>query len=153
MDSTQSLSGNSLMWNVFYFSLSSTFGGNPPAGLQDLPAGKQDAGFVKEQMTNKLAGVKVTPNSTQYQYIGWKLGLMYRIVFDGSLVVVVYGLFCLREIGSTAIFDLEHILEMTAASTGLHESAVILQFGSTLITGMFFFESGGGHQRVAFEVD
>ena len=79
--------------------------------------------------------------------------LIYGIIFDESLVVVVHGLFSLRANGTMAIFDLEHILEMTAASTGLHESAAILQFGSTLIKGMLFSELGGGKQRVALDVD
>ncbi|KIK51959.1 hypothetical protein GYMLUDRAFT_265659 [Collybiopsis luxurians FD-317 M1] len=144
-------SGNSSMWNVFYFSLPSTLGGNLSAGLQDL-LGNVTLAFVDQRMASTLADVDVTPDSTQYQYVGWKLGLIYGIVFGGSLMVVVYGLFCLRANGTTAIFDLEHILEMTAASTALHESAVNPRFGSTLVKGIFFSESGG-HKRVALDVD
>ncbi|KIK51190.1 hypothetical protein GYMLUDRAFT_64959 [Collybiopsis luxurians FD-317 M1] len=150
--SIQNLTSLGGPWTAFYFSLSSTLGGNLSAGLQSL-LGNVTLAFVGEEMASTHADVYVTPNSTQYQYLAWRLGLIFPIFFGGSLVVVDYGLFCLRASGITAIFDLEHILEMTAASTGLHQSAVHPQFGSALVKGVFVCEPDGRLKRVALDVD
>ncbi|KAF5378631.1 hypothetical protein D9757_009525 [Collybiopsis confluens] len=143
---------DTFMWNVFYFSLSPNLGENLSAGLQDL-LGNVTLAFVNEGMATTLADVSVTPTTTQYQYIAWRLGLIYGMVFLGSLVVVAYGLYCLRANGTTAIFDLEHIVEMTAMSTGLHDSAVQSQLGSTLVKGVFYTGSDGALRRVALDVE
>ena len=50
-------------------------------------------------------------------------------------------------------FDLEHILEMTAGSTGLHESATHLDFSSTLVKGIVLSESDGTFTGFALDVD
>ncbi|KAF5340546.1 hypothetical protein D9757_014850 [Collybiopsis confluens] len=143
---------DTFMWNVFYFSLSPNLGENLSAGLQDL-LGNVTLAFVNEGMATTLADVSVTPTTTQYQYIAWRLGLIYGMVFLGSLVVVAYGLYCLRANGTMAIFDLEHIVEMTAMSTGLHDSAVQSQLGSTLVKGVFYTGSDGALRRVALDVE
>ncbi|KAE9394327.1 hypothetical protein BT96DRAFT_978567 [Gymnopus androsaceus JB14] len=123
------------MYNAFFFGLSPMLAGNLSSGIQDL-LGNVTLAFVSEQMASTLATVTVTPNSTQYQYHAQKLGLIYGIVFGVSLMLVFYGLVCLRKNGSTAVFDLEHIVEMTSASKDLHESAVHPHFGSTPLEGV-----------------
>ncbi|KAE9394328.1 hypothetical protein BT96DRAFT_998619 [Gymnopus androsaceus JB14] len=130
--------GESVTMNsVFFFGLSPSLAGNLSPGVQSL-LGNVTLAFVSQQMGSTLANVTMTPNSTQYQYRARKLGLIYGIVFGVSLVLVLYGLMCLWKNGSTAVFDLEHIVEMTSASKGLHESAVHPRFGSTPVKGVMF---------------
>ncbi|KAF5365494.1 hypothetical protein D9757_012988 [Collybiopsis confluens] len=126
------------------FSLSPILrGSNLSAGLQNL-LGNVTLAFVTEQLATTYANVTVTPNNTVYQYISWKLGLIYSVVFGISLVVITFGLFCLHKNGVIAVFDLKQILEMTAESHRLHESAAQPEFGSTLVTGI----SSSGAERI-----
>ncbi|KAF5390847.1 hypothetical protein D9757_004522 [Collybiopsis confluens] len=122
---------------VTTFSLSPTLAGDLAAGLHEL-LGNVTLAFVNEQMATTYANVTTIPDNTEYQYVGWRLGLIYGIAFSGSLTLVAYGLFCLQKNGESVIFDLKHILEMTATSTRLHESAVRPEFGSTLVRGISF---------------
>ncbi|KAF5368673.1 hypothetical protein D9757_010202 [Collybiopsis confluens] len=119
----------------FYFSLAPTLGGNLSAGIQGL-LGNVTLAFVNEQTAKTLTEVIVTPNSTQYQYIGWRLGLIYGIVFGFSAVVIASGLFCLQRNRTVAVFDLQRIVEMSATSIRLHELASQPEFGTTLIRGV-----------------
>ncbi|KAF5389765.1 hypothetical protein D9757_005975 [Collybiopsis confluens] len=129
------------------FSLSPAVEGNISAGLQDL-LGNITLAFVNEQMGTTNVEATVTPSTTQYQYISWRLGLIYGTVFGFSLVVIAYGLFCLRKNGTVAIFDLQHsIVEMTARSTRLHDSVARPSFSSTLVKGVFMAESDGARRR------
>ncbi|KAF5376398.1 hypothetical protein D9757_008696 [Collybiopsis confluens] len=139
--------------NTFFsFSLNSMLEGNLSAGLQDL-FGNVTLAFVNERMTTTFTDAAVTPNSTEYQYIGWRLALIYGIVFGFSLVVITYGLFCLQKNGTVATFDLKHILEMTARSTSLHESAARPEFDSTLVKGTLSpVSEGNRHRLVVLEV-
>ncbi|KAF5391601.1 hypothetical protein D9757_002537 [Collybiopsis confluens] len=123
----------------FHLSLSPAVRGNLSAGLQDL-LGNVTLAFVSEQMTTTDADVDVTPDSTQYQYISWRLGLIYAVVFGFSLLVIAYGVFCLRKNGIIAVFDLEHALKMTASSSRLHVVSATAaashhpsEFGDTLV--------------------
>ncbi|KAF5368654.1 hypothetical protein D9757_010195 [Collybiopsis confluens] len=131
---------------VTTFSLSSTLGEDLSIGLQDL-LGNISLAFVNEQMVTTNVEAMVTPNATQYQYISWRLGLIYGIVFGFSLAVIAYGIFCLHKNGTVAVFDLQHILEMTAMSTRLHECAAQPEFSSILVRGVFSTESNGKRQR------
>ncbi|KAF5390890.1 hypothetical protein D9757_004536 [Collybiopsis confluens] len=134
------------------FSLSSAFGDNLSAGLQSL-LGNATLAFVNENMVTTNVRAMVTPNSLQYQYFGRKLALIYGIVFGVSLVVIAYGLFCLRRNGHMAVFDLQHILKMTATSSRLHESAALTDFGSTLVRGVYSLGlDGARHRNVVLEV-
>ncbi|KAF5353655.1 hypothetical protein D9757_013176 [Collybiopsis confluens] len=133
------------------FSLSPALEGNLSAGLQEL-LGNITLAFVNEQMATASVEASVLPNSTQYQYVGWRLGLIYGIVFGFSLVVIYYGLFCLQKNRTVAVFDLQHILEMTATSNRLHESAAHPTFSSTLVSGAFTSESDGSQRRIVLEV-
>ncbi|KAF5368677.1 hypothetical protein D9757_010197 [Collybiopsis confluens] len=103
--------------------------------------------FVNEQMATTFTDAIVTPDSTEYQYVSWRLGLIYGIVFMFSLMVIAYGLFCLRRNGIVAVFDLPHILEMTAESTRLHESATRPDFGSTLVRGVMVSDLDATRRR------
>ncbi|KAF5385543.1 hypothetical protein D9757_006768 [Collybiopsis confluens] len=138
----------------FNFSLSSTLRGNLSAGIENL-FGNVTLAFVNEQLplATTFAEASVTPNSTEYQYSGRKLGLIYGIVFGSSLMVIAYGLFCLRKNGIVAVFDLQHIVKMSAASTRLHELAGQPEFGSTLVRGVFSSESGGKRRRVIVKLE
>ncbi|KAF5368674.1 hypothetical protein D9757_010203 [Collybiopsis confluens] len=133
---------------VTTFSLSPAFGGGDlSAGLQNL-FGNVTLAFVSEQMSTTYANVTATPNSTEYQYIGWRLGLIYGVTFSFSLVVVVYALFCLWKNGTLAVFDLQHILEMTASSARLHELAGRPDFRSTLVTGITSSKLDGTRRKI-----
>ncbi|KAF5390848.1 hypothetical protein D9757_004523 [Collybiopsis confluens] len=126
------------------FSLSPAFQGNLSAGLQEL-LGNVTLAFVNEKLATTYADVMVTPNNTEYQYTGWKLGLIYGVVFGLSLVVITFGLFCLHQNGIVAVFDMTHIIEMTADR--LHESAVQPDLGSMLVTGVSSFDTDGMRRR------
>ncbi|KAF5390813.1 hypothetical protein D9757_004516 [Collybiopsis confluens] len=121
--------------DYFRFSLSPALGGNISAGMQEL-LGNVTLAYVNEHMATAYVEAIVTPKSTEYQYVGWRLGLIYGVVFGFTLLVIAYGLYCLRRNGMFAVFDLEHILEMTATSTCLHESAAHPDFGSTMVRGV-----------------
>ncbi|KAF5365504.1 hypothetical protein D9757_012984 [Collybiopsis confluens] len=136
---------------IFTFSLSPNLGGNLSAGLQSL-LGNVTLAFVTEQLATTYANVTVTPNETVYQYISWKLGLIYGVVFGISLMVITFGLFCLHTNGVIAVFDLTHILEMTAESQRLHKSAARPEFGSTLVTGISSSDADGMRKRVDLDV-
>ncbi|KAF5368650.1 hypothetical protein D9757_010207 [Collybiopsis confluens] len=130
----------------FKFGLSPQLGGNLSAGLQSL-LGNVTLAFVSESLTTANVEAIMTPNSTQYQYVGWRLGLIYGVVFAFSLGVIGYGLFCLRKDGIVAVFDLQRVVEMTAASSRLHELAGQPEFDSTLVRGAVSPESDGTPQR------
>ncbi|KAF5364550.1 hypothetical protein D9757_011810 [Collybiopsis confluens] len=138
--------GNNPDSAFFDFSLSRDLAGNLSAGLEGL-LGNITLAFVNERMATAFTEATVTPNSTEYQYIAWRLALIYTVVFGFSLLVIAYGLFCLRRNGTIAVFDLQHILEMTATSTRLHEAADHLEFESILVKGVLFSESEVGTQR------
>ncbi|KAF5390859.1 hypothetical protein D9757_004531 [Collybiopsis confluens] len=145
MDNSPGADGSSI--NSLNFSLSPMLDGNLSAGLQGL-FGDVILAFINEQMATTHAEATVKPETTEYQYTGWRLGLIYGIVFTFSLVVIAYGLFCLRKNGTLAIFDLLHILEMTATSTRLHESVAHAEFGSALVRGEFSTELNGARRRI-----
>ncbi|KAF5365511.1 hypothetical protein D9757_012983 [Collybiopsis confluens] len=137
---------------IFTFSLSPILSGsNLSAGLQNL-LGNVTLAFVTEQLATTYANVTVTPNNTVYQYISWKLGLIYGVVFALSLLVITFGLFCLHKNGVIAVFDLAQILEMTAESQRLHESAAQPEFGSTLVMGVSSSSADGMWRRVGLDV-
>ncbi|KAF5365508.1 hypothetical protein D9757_012986 [Collybiopsis confluens] len=136
---------------IFTFSLSPNLGGNLSAGLQSL-LGNVTLAFVTEQSASTYVNITVTPNETVYQYISWKLGLIYGVVFGISLMVITFGLFCLHKNGVIAVFDLTHILEMTAESQRLHKSALQPEFGSTLVTGISSSDADGMRKRVGLDV-
>ncbi|KAF5365510.1 hypothetical protein D9757_012980 [Collybiopsis confluens] len=136
---------------IFTFSLSPNLGGNLSAGLQSL-LGNVTLAFVTEQLATTYTNVTVTPNNTVYQYISRKLGLIYGVVFGISLMVITFGLFCLHKNGVIAVFDLTHILEMTAESQRLHKSAARPEFGSTLVTGISSSDADGMRKRVDLDV-
>ncbi|KAF5390812.1 hypothetical protein D9757_004517 [Collybiopsis confluens] len=135
----------------FSFSLSPSLRGNLSAGLQDLLANVTLA-FINEMMATTYVEASVTPNSSEYQYISWRLGLIYGVVFGFSLVVIVYGIFCLQKNGTVAVFDLQHILEMTATSTRLHECAAHSDFGSTMVRSSSGIPNGTRRRIVVLEV-
>ncbi|KAF5390854.1 hypothetical protein D9757_004537 [Collybiopsis confluens] len=124
---------------------------DPDSAFSEL-LGNITLAFVNEQMATASVEASVLPNSTQYQYVGWRLGLIYGIVFGFSLIVISYGLFCLQKNRTVAVFDLQHILEMTATSNRLHESAARPTFSSTLVSGTFTSESDGSQRRIVLEV-
>ncbi|KAH7881657.1 uncharacterized protein C8R40DRAFT_58665 [Lentinula edodes] len=128
---------DSFQYNEYLFLLSPTFKGNLSDGIEEL-LGNITLAFVNEGLASTIASVTVTPSSTQYQYHAVKLAVIYGIVFAMSLVVVIYGLVCIWENGTTAVFDLEHIIEMTAGSTNLHKSALHPEFSSTYVRGLLF---------------
>ncbi|KAF5390739.1 hypothetical protein D9757_004548 [Collybiopsis confluens] len=129
------------------FSLAPALRDGLAVGLQDL-LGNATLAFVNEQMSSTYANVTVTPESTQYLYISWRLGLIYGVVFSFSLGVIAYGLFCLQKNGTLVTFDLQNILEMTASSARLHEAAAQPNFGSTLVTGITSSELEGSRRRI-----
>ncbi|KAJ3795107.1 hypothetical protein GGU11DRAFT_793418 [Lentinula aff. detonsa] len=122
-------------YNEYHFALSPNFQGTLSNAIQEL-LGNITLAFVDQGMASTLAITSVTPDSTQYQYHAKKLAIVYGLVFGMSVVVVVYGLVCLWENGTTAVFDLEHIVEMTAGSKNLHKSAVHPEFSSTYVQGI-----------------
>ncbi|KAJ3968583.1 hypothetical protein EV361DRAFT_925124 [Lentinula raphanica] len=122
-------------YTEYHFSLSPALQGNLSSGIQEL-LGNTTLAFVNEGMASTFASVNLTPDSTQYQYHGEKLGIIYGIVFGMSALVVIYGLLCLWENGTTAVFDLEHIVEMTAGSKNLHKAAAHPEFTSTNVRGL-----------------
>ncbi|KAJ4485237.1 hypothetical protein J3R30DRAFT_1328145 [Lentinula aciculospora] len=130
-------SDSETQYNEYHFVLSPTFQGSLSSGIQEL-LGNITLAFVNERMATTFATVNVSPDSTQYQYHAKKLAVIYGIVFGMSVVVVIYGLVCLWGNGTTAVFDLEHIVEMTAGSTNLHKSAVHPEFSSTYVQGLLF---------------
>ncbi|KAF5390879.1 hypothetical protein D9757_004509 [Collybiopsis confluens] len=139
--------GNNSDLTFFDFTLSPALGNNLATGLQDF-FGNITLAFVNERMATTFVEASVTPNSTQYQYVGWRLGSIYGIVFAFSFVVIAYGLFCLQKNGTFAVFDVQHIVEMTATSTRLHAAATHPEFGSTLVKGVFSSELNGARRRI-----
>ncbi|KAF5390818.1 hypothetical protein D9757_004519 [Collybiopsis confluens] len=114
------------------FSPSPSFGEDLSTGLRSL-LGNVTLAFVNEQMATTNVAATVTPNSTRYQYISWKLCLVYGIVFGLSFWISVYGLFCLQKNGTLAVFDVQHILEMTVESTRMQESVGNPKVGFALV--------------------
>ncbi|KAF5353652.1 hypothetical protein D9757_013172 [Collybiopsis confluens] len=134
-------SADDLNSTLVEFSLSPVLQGDLSAGPQEL-CGNVTLALVNEHMATTHVDAMVTPNSTENQYVSWKLSLIYGVVFGFSLVVIAYGLFCLRRNGTIAIFDLQHIMEMTATSVRLHEAAAHPEFGSTPVGGIITSEPG-----------
>ncbi|KAF9056890.1 hypothetical protein BDP27DRAFT_1408512 [Rhodocollybia butyracea] len=115
--------GDSFMSSEYFFDLSPSLGGNLSFGIQSL-LGNVTLAFVSEGTASTFVPASVFPDTTQYQYHAIKLVLIYGVVFGVSLFAVAYGLICLQSNGTTAIFDFEHIVEMTAESRELHASAL-----------------------------
>ncbi|KAF5353646.1 hypothetical protein D9757_013181 [Collybiopsis confluens] len=139
-------SNASSFMNAFNFSLSPGARGQLSTGLQDLFANMTFA-FVNERMATVNVEAIVIPDSTEYQDISSRLVVIYGIVFGFSLMITAYGLFCLGRNGTLAVFDLQHVVEMTAASSRLHKCAGHPNFGSTLIRGVVSSESKGTRRR------
>ncbi|KAF9072223.1 hypothetical protein BDP27DRAFT_1320596 [Rhodocollybia butyracea] len=121
-------------------------------GLQGLFQNSTLA-LVGEGAATMFVNVTVAQDSLQYQYHPRKLGLIYGIVFGVALLVVIDGLICLRANGTAANFDFQGIVEMTAESRGLHESAVLPHFADVPVRGTLGISSGNNATRPVLNSD
>ncbi|KAF9058510.1 hypothetical protein BDP27DRAFT_1343503 [Rhodocollybia butyracea] len=132
--------GDNQLTNQYFFALSQ-LQANLSSSIPDL-LGNVTLAFVSEGTGNTTVPAFVTPNTPEYQYHPRKLALIYGIVIGVSLAAIVYGLICLQANGTTANFDLEHIVEMTAESKELHASAVRPGFEKAPVKVNLFRDGG-----------